>query len=154
MKHVVNYYKTRVSCLTLVNSQEVSGENVSAVFGANATLKWNITKSNGFDNVPGLQVFRGKRRHKSRLLLEHTTVQSSAKKIFNSRLSGKPIGEKDAYVVTITEVRYNDSGFFNFEAGFVKSGVFKQRNATIKLSVNGKSSVFFLCVCVNSGICI
>ena len=144
MSRFIYYYEARASCLTLVNSQKVSGENVSAVFGTNATLKWNITKSNGFNDVPGLKVFRGKRRNKNSLLLEHTTVKPYGEKIFNSRLSGKPTGDTDAYVVTITDVRYNDNGFYNFEALFEESlDNTTRRNATIKLSVNGKPSVFF-----------
>ena len=143
MKHF-NYYNAKFSCLTLGNSQEVSGKDASAVLGANATLKWNLTKSNGFDRVAEIEVFRGKRRHKSSLLLEYTLVKSYAKKIFNSRLSGLPIGEKDGYVMTITDVRYNDSGFFYFAAGFTNSVLLKQVNATIKLSVNGKPGVFVI----------
>lgn len=143
LEHVLNYYKTRVSYLTLVNSQQISGENASAVFGTNATLKWNITKSNGFSSVTGLQVFRGKRAHEMSLLIEHTEVKDYAKEIFHSRLSLEIIGyEKDAYIVTITDVRYSDSGFFNLAAIFQKPQNLSPQNATIRLSVKGKPSVF------------
>lgn len=132
----------RVSCLTLVNSQQISGENASAVFGTNATLKWNILKSNGFSSVIGLKVFRGKRAHEMSLLIEHKEVKDYAKEIFNSRLSLEIIGkEKDAYIVTITDVRYSDSGFFNLAAVFEKPH-YSPQNATIRLSVKGKPSVF------------
>ena len=120
-----------------VHSQEISisKTSVKGTRGKDISLEWTLKKGKEFKKINIIE----------------RSPENYAKKIFGNRLLPADIigdranGGEIIYKIALTDLQYNDTGFFFLRAKFENEDFYQQPvNSTISLKVEGKLCRFQL----------
>ena len=138
-----------------VHSQEISisKTSVKGTRGKDISLEWTLKKGKEFKKINIIEIFRGEaaKSDDSNLIIRERSPENYAKKIFGNRLLPADIigdranGGEIIYKIALTDLQYNDTGFFFLRAKFENEDFYQQPvNSTISLKVEGKLCRFQL----------
>lgn len=122
--------------------------DVSKYVGETVTLQWNITKEINSDQLTraDLILLNPERVLYNLFLGRDQPVSNMAKEIFGERISAsisKVSEDKNVYQLTLQNLKYNESGLFQLQAGITRGQNQRTKTATIKLLVTGMVNIIF-----------
>ena len=112
-----------------------------------------MKKGKEFKKINIIEIFRGEaaKSDDSNLIIRERSPENYAKKIFGDRLLPADIigdranGGEIIYKIALTDLQYNDTGFFFLRAKFENEDFYQQPvHSTISLKVEGKLCRFQL----------